>query len=80
MTNKITSVTLVTPVHNEGESIYSTIVEFFDCYEESDISVNFIISEDGSSDNSVEQIQILSMDGKNYFQKGCTWLSQRIIT
>tara|TARA_Y100000389_G_C17468630_1_gene528123 strand:+ start:1405 stop:2121 length:717 start_codon:yes stop_codon:yes gene_type:complete len=59
MTNKITSVTLVTPVHNEGESIYSTIVEFFDCYKESDISVNFIISEDGSNDNSVDQIQQL---------------------
>ena len=36
-----------------------TIVEFFDCYKESDISVNFIISEDGSNDNSVEQIQQL---------------------
>mgnify|MGYP002845470954 CR=1 FL=1 len=52
-------VTLVTPVHNEGESIYSTIEEFFNYYNNSDIEVKFIISEDGSSDNSVEQIKLL---------------------
>ena len=52
-------ITLVTPVHNEGESIYATIEEFFNFYKNSEIDVNFIISEDGSSDNSVEQIKLL---------------------
>ena len=52
-------ITLVTPVHNEGESIYATIEEFFNFYKASEIDVNFIISEDGSSDNSVEQIKLL---------------------
>jgi glycosyltransferase involved in cell wall biosynthesis len=52
-------ITLVTPVHNEGESIYATIEEFFNFYKTSEIKINFIISEDGSSDNSVEQIELL---------------------
>jgi len=59
MNKKFISVTLVTPVHNEGESIYSTVEEFFKYYKDSDIKVNFIVSEDGSKDNSVEQIQLL---------------------
>lgn len=52
-------ISLVTPVHNEGESIYTTIEEFFNFYKTSEININFIISEDGSSDNSVEQIKLL---------------------
>jgi len=50
--NKVKDITVVTPVHNEGASIFQTVSEFFDFYKESVIKLNFIISEDGSTDNT----------------------------
>ena len=58
MKNKI-QITIVTPVHNEGETIYATIEEFFKLYKNSEIQIKFIISEDGSTDNSLSEIQKL---------------------
>tara|TARA_A100001015_G_scaffold85588_1_gene95124 strand:+ start:1178 stop:1903 length:726 start_codon:yes stop_codon:yes gene_type:complete len=52
-------ITIVTPVHNEGKTIYVTIEEFFKLYENSEIEIKFIISEDGSTDNSVFELQKL---------------------
>jgi len=52
-------ITIVTPVHNEGKTIYATIEEFFKLYKNSEIQIKFIISEDGSTDNSLSEIQKL---------------------
>jgi len=52
-------ITIVTPVHNEGKTIYVTIEEFFKIYKDSEIEIKFIISEDGSTDNSVFEIEKL---------------------
>ena len=53
---EIVQVTVVTPVHNEGASIRSTLEEFFKYYESSIFEIKFIVSEDGSIDNSVNEI------------------------
>ena len=52
-------ITIVTPVHNEGKTIYHTIEEFFKLYKNSKIEIKFVISEDGSTDNSIVEIQKL---------------------
>jgi len=57
-----TEVTIVTPVHNEGGSIRGTLEEFFKYYEGSGFDVSFIVSEDGSSDNSVEEVKAVAED------------------
>lgn len=54
--SEIVQVTVVTPVHNEGASIRSTLEEFFKYYESSIFEIKFIVSEDGSIDNSVNEI------------------------
>jgi glycosyltransferase involved in cell wall biosynthesis len=53
--NKIL-VNIISPVHNEGESIRKTLIEFYDAYKDSNFEINFIISEDGSTDNSLSEI------------------------
>lgn len=58
--NDKTRVTIVTPVHNEGDSIRGTLEEFFNFYEGSNFNVSFIVSEDGSSDNSVEEVKAVA--------------------
>ncbi len=52
--------TVVTPVHNEGDSIRGTLEEFFNYYEGSSFDICFIVSEDGSSDNSVEEVKAVA--------------------
>lgn len=56
---EIINLTIITPVHNEGKTIFNTITEFFEYYKNSHIKIKFIISEDGSTDNSVEEIKRL---------------------
>jgi len=56
---EIINLTIITPVHNEGKTIFKTISEFFEYYKNSHIKIKFIISEDGSTDNSVEEIKRL---------------------
>ena len=53
---------IVTPVYNEEKNIYSTIKSFFIEYEDSDFEISFIISEDGSTDNSIKIIKELQKD------------------
>ena len=38
---------IITPVYNEEKNTYSTIKDFFKEYENSELSISFIISEDG---------------------------------
>lgn len=54
--NKNIGIDIVTPVHNEGTSIKDTLFEFFETYNGTQFVVKFIVSEDGSTDNSVEEI------------------------
>jgi glucosyltransferase len=51
---------IVTPVYNEEKNIEYTIVSFFDKFSNYSFDLEFIVSEDGSSDNSVSVIKALS--------------------
>ena len=53
---------IVTPVYNEEKHIKNTIIGFFDEFKNSNVSISFLISEDGSTDNSVEIINKLAED------------------
>jgi len=53
------NIQIITPVYNEEKNIYSTIKDFFTEYENSELSISFIISEDGSTDDSIKIIQDL---------------------
>ena len=55
----IEKIQIVTPVYNEEKNIYKTIKNFFSEYENSDFQISFIISEDGSTDNSINIINEL---------------------
>ena len=55
----IKKIQIVTPVYNEEKNIYTTIKNFFSEYENSDFEISFIISEDGSTDNSINIINEL---------------------
>lgn len=67
---------IVTPVYNEEKNIFSTLENFFEEYKYNDFEISFIISEDGSTDNSINIINDLkkvydikllsSPDRKNY--------------
>ena len=50
---------IITPVYNEEKNIYSTIKDFFTEYKNSEFKISFIISEDGSTDDSIKIIQNL---------------------
>ena len=50
---------IVTPVYNEEKNIYTTIENFFKEYENNKFEISFIISEDGSTDNSINIINEL---------------------
>ena len=50
---------IVTPVYNEEKNIYTTIENFFKEYENNKFEISFIISEDGSTDNSIDIINKL---------------------
>ena len=52
---------VVTPVHNEGDSIYSTLEEFYTFYDKSDFFIKFIISEDGSTDKTLSEIEKIKL-------------------
>ena len=53
------NIQIITPVYNEEKNIYSTIKDFFTEYENSEFKISFIISEDGSTDDSIKIIQNL---------------------
>ncbi len=53
------NIEIITPVYNEEKHIYRTIKDFFNEYEDSSFSISFIISEDGSTDNSINIIKDL---------------------
>ena len=50
---------IVTPVYNEEKNIYSTLENFFEEYKDNNFKISFIISEDGSTDNSIKIINDL---------------------
>jgi len=50
---------IVTPVYNEEKNIYTTIESFFKEYSNNKFEISFIISEDGSTDNSINIINEL---------------------
>ena len=50
---------IVTPVYNEEKNIYATIENFFKEYANNKFEISFIISEDGSTDNSINIINKL---------------------
>ena len=50
---------IVTPVYNEEKNIYTTIENFFKEYSNNKFEISFIISEDGSTDNSINIINKL---------------------
>lgn len=51
---------IVTPVYNEEKNIEYTIVSFFNNISDNNFDLEFIVSEDGSSDESVSVIKALS--------------------
>jgi glycosyltransferase involved in cell wall biosynthesis len=53
------NIQIITPVYNEEKNIHSTIKDFFTEYENSEFKISFIISEDGSTDDSIKIIQNL---------------------
>ena len=54
------NICLVLPVYNEESTIADTLIAFSESFKRIGVEIEFIISEDGSSDNSVEIIQTLS--------------------
>jgi len=52
-------VDIVTPVHKEGKTIKKTLEEFYNLFLDSQFEINFIVSEDGSTDDSVNQIHLV---------------------
>jgi glycosyltransferase involved in cell wall biosynthesis len=55
-------VDVVMPVHNEGGSIEATIREFHDVATRNGIAIRFVVSEDGSSDDTVDVVRALGDD------------------
>ena len=51
------NIEIVTPVHNEGASIYSTLDEYSTFLKNVDIDIKFVISEDGSTDDTLNEIE-----------------------
>ncbi len=51
------NIEIVTPVHNEGASIYSTLDEYYTFLKNVDIDIKFVISEDGSTDDTLNEIE-----------------------
>jgi len=56
------TVDLVMPVYNEGASIYETGREWMDYSAASGIPIRLVLSEDGSRDNTVEELRRLEAD------------------
>ena len=54
------NIEIVTPVHNEGASIYSTLDEYYTFLKNADIDIKFVISEDGSTDDTLNEIEKFS--------------------
>lgn len=54
------NICLVLPVYNEESTIADTLIAFSESFKRIGVEIEFVISEDGSSDNSVEIIQTLS--------------------
>lgn len=56
-------VDLILPAHNESKTIESVIREFYEiCAIQNDIDIHFIITEDGSTDNTAEIISLLARE------------------
>ena len=54
------NICLVLPVYNEENTIADTLISFNESFKDIGLEIEFIISEDGSSDNSVKIIKTLS--------------------
>jgi len=55
----VKEIQIVTPVYNEEKNIHSTIENFFTEYKNSNFKISFIVSEDGSTDSSIQIINNL---------------------
>ena len=55
----VKEIQIVTPVYNEEKNIHTTIENFFTEYENSNFKISFIVSEDGSTDSSIQIINNL---------------------
>jgi glycosyltransferase involved in cell wall biosynthesis len=53
---------VVLPAHNEGDGIAQVIREFYEVAGSTGVAVNFVVCEDGSTDNTVEVIENLARD------------------
>jgi glycosyltransferase involved in cell wall biosynthesis len=63
LTRSIPTVEVVMPAHNEGESIAATIREFQAVARDTlGVSVRFVVSEDGSTDDTCEVIRRLGLE------------------
>lgn len=61
--SKDQKVDLVLPAHNESKNIESVLREFYEiCAIQNEIDIHFIISEDGSTDNTAETIRLLARE------------------
>lgn len=58
------TLTVVIPAHNEGDGIQATLLEL-DAFIPANFDVLIYVSEDGSSDNTREEVQKASMKAKN---------------
>ena len=56
------NIEIVTPVHNEGASIYSTLDEYYTFFKNTDIDIKFVISEDGSTDETLDEIEKFALN------------------
>ena len=58
-------ISIIMPVYNEGEQIYSNIVKVMSILLEKEIAHQFVLVNDGSSDDSWQQLQRLCKDYDN---------------
>lgn len=61
--SKDQKVDLILPAHNESKNIESVVREFYEiCAIQNQINIHFIITEDGSTDNTAETIRLLARE------------------
>jgi dolichol-phosphate mannosyltransferase len=61
--SKDQQVELILPAHNESKTIESVVREFYEiCVKQNEIDLRFIITEDGSTDNTAETIRQLASE------------------
>lgn len=60
-------ISIIMPVYNEGDQIYANVVKVMTILTENNIEHNFVLVDDGSSDNSWQSMQSLCKDYDNIF-------------